>query len=151
LARLYLDTAWSGVGGTELANLLRSFQIKIITGVHADATGGANNAFNSHKEGEIAVMGVFGIEAGSSANAILADMQGPTFGVVRLAINGSQIGTGDTHNLTIDIGGFMEAVGAIDGEDRTDNLATFSIKGTYDTTGAKMLGINLTTDTNAWS
>ena len=151
LARLYLDTAWSGVGGTELANLLRGFQIKIMTGVHPDATGSAVDTFNSHKEGEIAVMGVFTIEAGSDANDILGYMQTPTFMVARLAINGTQIGSGDPHNLTVDIGGYFEAVGAIDGEDRNDNLASFSAHGTYDATGAKMLGLTLTTDVNAWS
>lgn len=151
LARLYYDTAWSGVGGTELSNLLRGFQIEILTGVHPDSTGSANQYFNSHKEGMIGVMGTFTIEGGATANSILADCRAGTFGVVRLAINGSQIGSGDTHNLTIDIGGFMETVSAIDSEDRTNNLATFAIHGTYDTTGAKMLGLTLTTDINAWS
>lgn len=151
LARLYLDTAWAGVGGTELSNLLRSWQIEIITGLHPDSTGSANDYFNAHKEGEFAVMGQFTIEGGTAAVARLDEMRAATFGVVRLAINGSQIGTGDTHNLSIDIGGFIEAAEPIDGEDRSDNLASFSIKGTYDTTGAKMFDVNLTTDTSTWS
>lgn len=151
LARLYLDTAWAGVGGTELSNLLRSWQIEILTGVHPDSTGSATNTFNAHKEGIISVMGTFTIEGGTTANTLLGLQQAGTFRVARLAINGSQIGSGDTHNLTIDFGGMFEAVDPIDSEDRGDNLATFSLRGTYDATGAKMLAVNLTTDTDAWS
>jgi hypothetical protein len=150
LARLYSDTAWAGVGGTELSNLLRSFQIEILTGVHPDSTGSANKYFNAHKEGIINVMGTFTIEAGTSANTLLGLQQAGTFRVMRLAINGSQIGTGTSHNLTIDIGGFIETIDPISSEDRGDNLATFAIKGTYDTTGAKMLQFKITTNTNAW-
>ena len=151
LARFYLDTAWAGVGVTELSNLLRSWQIEILTGVHPDSTGSAANTFNQHKEGLISVMGTFTIEGGTSANSLLALQQAGTFRVARLAINGTQIGSGDPHNLTIDIGGQFETVDPIASEDRSDNLSTFAIKGTYDTTGAKMLGVNLTTDINAWS
>jgi len=150
-SRLDLDTAWAGVGGTELTNLLRSWQIEILTGVHPDSTGGANNYFNAHKEGLISIMGTFTIEGGSAAVARLDEQRAGTFGVVELQVNGSQIGTGDTHNLTIDIGGFIESADPINSDDRSDNLSTFVIHGTYDTTGAKMLQVNLTTDTNAWS
>lgn len=151
LSRLYLDTSWAGVGGTELSNLLRSWQIEILTGLHPDSTGSANKYFNAHKEGIISVMGTFTIEAGATANAILGYQQAGSLCVVRLAVNGSQIGTGTNHNLNIDIGGMIESVDPITSEDRGDNLATFAIRGTYDVTGAKMLGVSLTTDTNAWS
>jgi hypothetical protein len=151
LARLYLDTAWSGIGGTELSNLLRSFQIEIITGLKPDSTGSANKYFNSYKEGVIAVMGSFTIEAGTTANTILGLLQAGTFRAARLSIIGSQIGSGVNHKLNIDLGGFFEAVDPIASEDRGDNLATFTIKGAYDTTGAKMLGVNLYTDTNTWA
>lgn len=151
LARLYVDSAWAGVGGTELSNLLRSWQIEILTGVHPDFTGSATNTFNAHKEGIIGVMATVTIEGGSSANTIFGLHEAGTFRVMRLAINGSQIGTGDTHNLTIDIGGFFEQADPIASEDRGDNLSTFVLHGTYDATGAKMLQVNVTTDTNAWS
>jgi hypothetical protein len=150
LARLYADTAWAGIGSTELTNLLRSFQIEILTGVHPDSTGSANKYFNVHKEGIIDVMATFTIEAGTTANTLLGLQQTPTFRAFRLAINGSQIGSGTVHNLTIDFGGFIETIDPISSEDRGDNLATFAVRGTYDTTGAKMLQLTVTTNTNAW-
>lgn len=150
LARLYLDTAWAGVGGTELANLLRGFQCEILTGLHPDSTGSANKTFNAHKEGEISAMMAFTIEAGSTANAILGYQQNTTFMVARLEIIGSQIGTGVNHKLTVDIGGTIDPVSSIDSEDRGDNLATFTINTDYNTTGAKALQVELITNTNAW-
>lgn len=150
LARLYLDTAWSGVGGTELANLLRGFQLEILTGLHPDFTGSANKYFNNYKEGLISVMLTVTLEGGSTANSLLALQQAGTFRVARLAINGSQIGSGNTHSAVFDVGGYFEQVTPIDSEDRSDNLATFVLRGAYDTTGAKMLQAKVTTNTNAW-
>lgn len=149
-ARLYIDTSWAGVGTTELANLLRSFQIEILTGVHPDSTGSANQYFNAHKEGEIGVMGTFTIEGGSSAAAILAASRSAGLVVARLEITGSQIGTGTNRSLKIDFSGDYDEVDPIGSEDRTDNLATFSIHGLYDTTGAKKLSVAITTDSNAY-
>lgn len=150
LARLYLDTAWAGVGVTELSNLLRSFQVEILTGLHPDSTGSANKYFNAHKEGEISAMMSFTIEGGSTANTILGYQQTPTFMVARLEIIGSQIGSGVNHKLTIDIGGTIDPVSPIDSDDRADNLATFTINTDYDTTGSKALQVALITNTNAW-
>ena len=150
LARLYLDTTWAGIGGTELSNLLRSWQVEILTGVHPDSTGSATNTFNAHKEGLLSVMATVTLEGGSTANSLLALQQAGTFRAMRLAVNGAQIGSGTTHNLTIDIGGMFEAVDPIDSEDRGDNLSTFTLRGTYDATGAKMMQVTVTTNTNAW-
>lgn len=143
-ARLYIDTSWAGVGGTELANLLRSFQIEILTGVHPDSTGSANQYFNAHKEGVIGVMGTFTIEGGSNAAAILTASRSAGLVVARLEITGNQIGTGTSRSLKIDFSGDYDEVDPISGEDRGDNLATFSVHGLYDTTGAKMLNVALT-------
>lgn len=149
-ARLYIDTSWAGIGGTELANLLRSFQIEILTGVHPDSTGAAATYFNQHKEGVLAVMGTFTIEGGSTAAAILASARSAGLVVARLEITGDQIGSGTNHKLTIDFSGDYDEVDPISSEDRGDNLATFAIHGLYDTTGAKLLDVKLTTSQNAY-
>ena len=149
-ARLYIDTSWAGVGGTELANLLRSFQIEILTGVHPDSTGSANQYFNAHKEGVIGVMGTFTIEGGSNAAAILTASRSAGLVVARLEIAGNQIGTGTSRSLKIDFSGDYDEVDPISGEDRGDNLATFSVHGLYDTTGAKMLNVALTANQAAY-
>jgi len=150
LARLYLDSLWSDVGETELANLLRTFDIEILTGVHPKFEGSAAKTFNGHGEGIIAVMGTFGIEAGSAANDILSAQQAGTFKVARLAIEGGQIGTGDKHLFTLDFGGTFEDATPISGEDRGDNLATFVLHDYYDVVSGLKLQANVVTNRNSY-
>lgn len=150
LARFYRDTAWSGVGGTEKTNILRGFDIEILTGVHPKFSGSANKYFNTHGEGLIEVTANFTLEGNSDADAIFDLQQANTFSVVRLSILGSQIGSGSTHTLNIDIGGKWESVSPLAQEDRNDNLHSAVIRGHYDATGAKLLQVNVITDVSAY-
>lgn len=150
LARLYYNDTWAAVGTTELDGILRSFDIEIITGVHPRFVGSALRTFDSHGEGIIGVMGTFGIEGGADAAAIFADQQQNDFKVCRLSIDGSQIGTGDNYNLTIDFGGSFEDASPISGADRGDNLAQFVIKDYYDKVSTKKLQVSVTTNHSAY-
>lgn len=149
-ARLYLDSAWASVGSTEAADLLRTFDIEILTGVHPKFAGSTAQTFNRHAEGVIAVTGTFGIEGGSTAADLFADQQNNVFTVARLEIAGSQIGTGDTHLFQLDFGGTFEDASPINSEDRGDNLAQFVLRDYYDTTSGLKLQWNVTTDINAY-
>ncbi len=150
LSRFYLDTAWSGVGGTEKANILRSFDIEILTGLHPKFSGSANRYFDTYGQGPISVTANFIFEGNSDADAIFDAHQAKTFNVVRLAILGSQIGTGVTHSLKLDIGGEWESVSPLSSEDRGDNLHSGVLIGRYDATGAKMLQVATVTNSNAY-
>jgi len=150
LARVYLDSAWADVGETELANLLRTFDIEILTGVHPNFAGSTAQTFNRHSEGIIAVMGTFGIEGGSEAVDIFADQQANKFSVVRLTIEGAQIGTGDNNLFTLDFGGTFEDASPINSNDRGDNLAQFVLHDYYDKVSGLKLQWNVTTDINAY-
>ena len=146
LSRFYLDTTWAGVGSTEKTNILRGFDINIIGGCNYKFAGSGEKYFNSHQQGLIAVTATFTLEGNSDADAIFDAQQAGTFQVIRLKINGSQIGTGVNHSLSIDIGGMWDDVSPLGGEDRTNNLHTASITGFYDGTGAKMLAVNTVTN-----
>lgn len=145
LSRFYLDTTWAGVGGTEKTNILRAFDIEILTGLHPKFSGSGNKYFNGHSAGMISCTANFTLEGGSDADAIFDAQQAGTFQVVRLKINGSQIGSGATHSLSIDIGGNWETVSPLASEDRGDNLHSAVLVGRYDATGAKMLQVNTVT------
>lgn len=147
LSRLYLDTAWAGVGGTEIASLLRSWDFEIITGLHPNHTGSAYDYFTHHSEGIIAVMLSFTVESGSVAAAKYLLQRSQTFQAARLDIVGPQIGSGTNHRLRFDVGGYFEEVSLNDGDDRGDNLSSFTLKGVYNDTGAKLIQCELTTDT----
>lgn len=146
LARLYVDTAWSGIGGSELANVLRGFDIEIITGVHPKFSGSGNKYFNAHGEGLITATAQFTVEGTSAADALFDAQQAGTFQAVRLQINGGQIGSGSNHSLKLDIGGVWESVSPLGGEDRSDNLHTATLVDQYDSTGAKLLQVATVTN-----
>ncbi len=150
LSRFYLDTAWSGVGGTEKTNILRGFDIEIITGLHPKFTGSGNKYFDTYGEGQVMVTANFTFEGNSDANTIFNAQQANTFQVVRLQINGSTIASGTPHSLKIDIGGRWESVSPLGSEDRTDNLHTATLIGHYDSTGAKLLQVATVTNSNAY-
>lgn len=141
LARFYLDTAWAGVGGTEKTNILRAFDIEIVTGLHPKFSGSGDKYFNAHGQGLISVTANFTLEGTSAADAIFDAQQAKTFQVVRLKISGAQIGTGTNHSLTLDIGGEWESVSPLASEDRGDNMHSAVLVGRYDSTGAKMLQV----------
>jgi len=69
---------------------------------------------------------------------------------VRLAVIGSQIGSGVNHSLKIDIGGEWDSVSPLSSEDRGDNLHSAVLMGRYDGTGAKMLQVVTVTDVDAY-
>lgn len=150
LSRFYLDTAWSGVGGTEKTNILRGFDIEILTGVHPKFSGSGNKYFNTHGEGLIMATANFTLEGDSNANAIFNAQQSQALQVVRLKIGGGTIGSGTPHSLSIDIGGTWESVSPLGGEDRTDNMHTATLRGYYDPTGAKLLQVAVVTNSNAY-
>jgi len=152
LTRAYLDPSWATMGTTELVNALRSFDIDILTGVHATFSGSGNKYFDRHKEGIIGAMVTLTLEGEAAANGIYnafhTDPQ--ALQVVQLRIDGSQIGTGTNHNLSVAVGGMWQEVVPLGDEDRGNNLHTMALGGLYDGTGAKMIDVQLTTDTDEY-
>ena len=145
LAQLYVDTAWAGVGVTELTDALDEFTLEILTGVHPVFRGAATNYFNKHREGIIGYTASFVVES-ALRDELLSSQQAGDLQVVRLAVTGPVIGTGTPHKLTVDMGGRWEDVTPRDNADRGDNLANIALRGTYDDTGAKGLQVALTTN-----
>jgi hypothetical protein len=152
LARVYLDTSWAGMGGTEITNALRSFEIDILTGVHATFSGSGNKYFSKFEEGIIGAQITMTLEGKTAANAIYSafhtDPQ--VLQVVKIAINGPQIGSGTNHNLSVAVGGMWDEVVPLGEEDRGNNLHTMVLGGLYDPTGAKMIDVQVTTNANAY-
>ena len=146
LSRLFVDTAWAGIGGTELANSLRAADCEILTGVHPKFEGSANKYFNAHAEGIFEIMMSLTLEGNAAAQALMDAQQAGTFNAVRLQVDGPQIGTGTSHQLQIDAGGVWEDVSPLASQDRSDNLFTATFHGFYDTTGAKELQVKVITD-----
>jgi len=145
LAQLYVDTAWSGVGGTEYSDSLVDFGVEIITGVHPIFRGATTNYLNAHREGEMDLTLALTLDS-ALRDELLSSQQAGDLQVVRLKLNGPQIGSGSNHSLIIDASGKWEDVIARDAADRGDNQATLAFRAHYDDTGAKGIQILLTTN-----
>lgn len=149
LARLYVDTSWAGVGGTEKTNILRGFSVDIIGGAHPKFMGSANQYFNTHGQGDIAVMVTLTLERNSDSDALFDDYQANTVRYFSLQINGPQIGSGDTNNLTINWAGSIQEVIPLANQDRGNNIDTMVTNAIYDTTGTAGPAFLITTETSA--
>lgn len=150
LIRFYLDTTWAGVGGTEKVGLLRSGEIEILTGVHPKFHGGQYRYFDTHAEGAIEVMANFTFEGNSDADAIWDAFRAQTLAVVRLKVEGGQIGTGTNHSWQLDFSGKWEEVTPIGEEANGNNLHTAALHGLYDATGAKIFQTQVVTNQAAY-
>jgi hypothetical protein len=148
-ARFYLDTAWASLGNTEKTNTLRRFAVEILTGVHPKFYGSANKYFDTIDESFIDVMASFTLEGNATADAIWDAKQAETKQFVRLTITGAQIGTGTNHKLTIDMAGKWESVIPLAQNEQGNNLHTAVLHGIYDTTGAQILALTVTTNVSA--
>lgn len=122
LSRLYLDTTWAGIGGTEQTSLLRAFEVEIMVGNHEKFFGSANKHFTSHGEGEIGAMVTLTLEGSSSADSIFDLYHAGAERALRLDLAGSQIGTGVNYRARLDMFGYFEEVVPLGGESRGNNL-----------------------------
>jgi hypothetical protein len=146
LTRIYLDTSWAGVGGTEVTSLLRGFDIDIIGGAHPKFYGSANRYFDEVQQGPISAMFALTLERSANSITFYDDFVAGTFGVMRLTNTGPQIGSGDNHSLVVDIGGYFEGFTNIGQTVQGNNLDLAVFRAVYDETGNKGLQVNVTTN-----
>ena len=149
LARFYKDALWANKGTTEKTNGLRKFEVEIITGLHPKMMGSASKYFNTYGESFIDATMTLTLEGNSDANAIYDDFLAGTAAVYTLVVNGPTIGSGTPHNLTVYLYGVPEMVEPLSEESNGNNLHQVLVHGIYDTVGAAMLGVNVTTNSSS--
>ena len=147
-AKLYIDTTWAGKGSTQKTGLLRDFSLEIISGLHPKFHGNGLT-FDAHGETYIDAMLRLTLEGNSVADGYYDGFQARTPCAIRLKIPGSQIGSGTTYSLIVDLWGRFEEMTPLGSEADGDNLHTALFHGLYDTTGAAMLACTVTTNSNA--
>ena len=148
LAKIYLDPSWANVGVTQKSGILREYSAELQFGVE-QLHHGAAKTVDSQRQGYLAWLLQFVFERGAEAEAIFDAFQAQTFKVMRLAIEGSQIGTGVVHSVKIDMGGHFVAVDPFGQEDEGFGLYTATFEALYDGTGAKAIQASVSTNTNA--
>lgn len=122
LARLYMDTTFAGIGGTEQTSLLRGFELEFMTGNHPKFFGSANKYFDSYGEGDLGVMLTLTLEGTSGADSIFDLYQAGTERAIRLDIKGSLIGSTSNYTFRTDLYGYFESVVPLNSEVNGNNL-----------------------------
>jgi len=148
LAKIYLDPSWATVGATQKTGILREYSSELQFGVE-QLHHGAAKTVDSQRQGYLGGMFQFVFERGAEAEAIFDAFNAQTFKVMRLRLEGGQIGTGVNHKIDIDMGGYFEAVDPWGQEDQGFGLYTATFHPLYDGTGAKAIDVNVVTSTNA--
>jgi hypothetical protein len=149
--KIYLDTAWAGLGTTQLTSFLRSGSIQIATGNHPKWLGGGNKTFDSYGEGYLEVTGSLVMEGGAGAIARFDDFQAGTAKAMRLIWTGPQIGTGVYHKLQIDLFMAIDEVIPLSGFADGNTLYTLAFSGVTDNLAtAHLLDVNVVTNVNAY-
>ena len=110
LSRLYLDTTWAGLGGTEQSSVLRGWELEIRTGNEPKFYGSANRYFDSFGEGLLGATMTLDLEGNSTADAIFDLYQAGTERALRFRVLGSQIGTGVTYEYQVNLFGYFAEV-----------------------------------------
>lgn len=149
LARLYIDTSWSGIGGTEATSQLKSFDLTIMTGVTPAFYGSSREDFDVHEEAIIGWNLGFTLKSGTESEALFDALRAQTTKYFRLDINGPTIGSGTSHRFRFDGSGLLTDASPDGSEDRGTNYSSYSVEDLYDDTGAKHMALSVTTNTNA--
>lgn len=152
LFRLYIDNTWAGLGGTEIANALLDFTLRIEGGLHHKMRGGATRAPAIHGQREVMATLSLGLERNAITSAesayFFADTTTPRF--VRLEIDsGVQIGAGENHKFTVDMAGVFTGWPPLGGEQDGNTIERPTLTMGYDATGTRGLAISCITDVAA--
>lgn len=149
LARIYKDAAWANKGTTEVASVLRGFELELLTGVHAKFMGSADKFFTTHGESLLGAILTLTLEGGSSAELFFDDFQTKTAKTYALKLAGPQIGTGSTH--TFNFYGWMvpESVIPLDSESSGNNLTAVVLRTVKEPVTGQNIDFDLITNINA--
>lgn len=147
--RLYIDTTWAGLGGSEKTGTLLDFTVKLIGGGHHKRRGDSLLTPGAHGQDKVELMCTLGLEHNATAIAeaakYYADTTTPVF--VRLEVEGAQIGAGDLHKLTIDMAGVWQSWSPFINRDQDgNNISVGTLKVGYDVTGTRAFAISVITD-----
>lgn len=147
LARIYSDAAWANVGTTELASVLRGFELEIVTGNEPKFFGSANKYFSSYGEGLIGATLTLDLEGTSTADDLYDLYRAGTERAVQLEITGSQIGSGTNYLYEVSLFGYFAEVVPLNQFINSNTLHRVLFVAQEDTSG-NMIDINIVTNHN---
>lgn len=149
LVKFYKDTAWSGRGVSEITQVLRDYEVEIMTGNHPKMLGSGQRYFDTHGEGFIGCMMTLTLEGTAAVNSTLyTDFEANTPYAYSLQFTGPQIGSGTNHSLIVNAWMGIESIEPLSQRVNGNNLTKVLLHSLYDTTGANTLEVKVTTNQN---
>lgn len=131
LTKLYVDTTWAGLGGTQKTGMLREWSVEILTGVHPKFWAEGTKLMTGDGEGILDCMAALTFERTSAEDTLVFDtFQAGTTKAIRILVEGSVIASGTAHSLTIDMFGTFEEVISM-GSEKDGNLLDTAIFRTH--------------------
>jgi hypothetical protein len=147
--QLFYDPSWAAKGSTEKTQVLRDFEVEIVTGLHPKFLGNSTT-FSVHGESYIDVTVRCTFEGNATAVAFFDDFQAGTPKLLELKSTGPiTVAGGTAQYVKFDVWGAWEEIIPLASEADGNNLYTGVFHGLYDITGAKMLDVNVVTSVNA--
>lgn len=139
LLMVYNDTTWAGLGGTQLATIVRSANFECVPGVKPDYTadGRADKDMTKHSTGSLAAKLSLVLEMDATGAAQFTNFRANSIQYIRLAWTGRTISAG-TSKAQID-GAYRftsDPKRSVDGE---QVLVTVDLEAVFDDTSGKIL------------
>lgn len=148
MAKIYVDSSWAGLGGTQKTDILREWDVRILTGLHPKFHGNSK-MHTTYAEGHVEVMASFVFEGNANADTEWDNWRAGTARAIRLELPGSVIGSGTPHKLAIDMHGQWEEIVPLAQTQNGNNLHAAILHGYMDSSG-NMLAVNLTTNVTSF-
>lgn len=145
MAQLYIDTLWADVGETAKTGLLRDFDFQVMNGAHPKFMG-ASKEFTSYGQSYLEAMLTLTIEGGADAVALYDLYRSRARRAVSLKVTGSQIGTGTTHSIIVNLFGDVEKAVPLSGDADGNTLYQIAFHGLFDPTASDMIEVKVTTN-----
>lgn len=143
LCKVYLDTSYAGIGGTQLTTIVRSGEFECVCGVEPDYTvdGRSDKDYSKHRVESLSATLNLVLEMDATGAARYADFRDNDVVFIRLKFEGSTV-VANARSVTID--GAYRFVGEPGiSEDGEQVLVTLNLEAVYDSTGTVILDFDV--------
>lgn len=139
LLKVYLDTSWAGLGGTQLSTIVRSLNFDCVTGVLPDYTadGRSDKDMTKHVVGSLGAKLSLVLEMDATGAAMFTKFRSNDVVYIRTIWTGRTISAG-VSTVQID-GAYRFTADPKRSRDGAQNLVTSELEAVYDSTGTKIL------------
>jgi len=150
MTRIYIDPAWASIGSTAKTDLLKKWQLDLISGVYAKFDAAGQKTMTGYGESYLSALLTMTLEGSSVADGLWDDYRDMTPMAIRVMVDGPQIKAGDNNSLIFDIYGRFKDSLPMDAEENGSDLHTAIFENQADGEATQhSIGVKLTTDINA--